>query len=279
MADNGATECQESLMDVRAAFVANAQAAELMQPTEGAFHDPACLAQAAAVRSSRASQLVGDPVLLQPAMVGGTAVRAITLDDLRSLARPTDLALDGRNGGHEGLELATVMHVGGRQQDAQRQTLGIGAKMMFAARFAAVGRIRPGLKPPKTARTLLESTTARDQSNRSALWRRCSSSWWSFVQTPAFCQSRSRRQQVMPLPQPNSCGRSCQAMPLLSTNKIPVNAARSGTRWRPGNLVRRFFFGSSGWMTSHNESVTNGFAIPSFSQNWSKKYTSFCYTL
>jgi hypothetical protein len=30
-------------------------------------------------------------------------------------------------------------------------------------------------------------------------------------------------------------------------------------------------------MIAHNESVTNGFAIPSFSQNWSKKYTSFCH--
>src|SRR6478609_1958950 len=132
MADNGATECQESLMNVSTTFVADAQAAELMQPTERAFHDPACLAQAAAVWSSRAGQLVGDPVLLQPATVGGTAVRAITLDDIRALARPTDLALDGRNGGDEGLELATVMHVGRRQLDAQRQALGIGAKMMFA---------------------------------------------------------------------------------------------------------------------------------------------------
>jgi len=279
MADNGATQRQESLMDVGATFVADAQAAELMQPTEGAFHDPARFAQPAAVRRWRAGQLVGDPVLLQPAMVGGTAVGAIPLDDLRSLARSTDLALDGWNGGHEGLELATVMHVGRRQLDAQRQALGVGAKMMLAARFAAVGRVRPGLKPPKTARTLLESTTARDQSKRSALWRRHSSSWWSFFQTPAFCQSRSRRQQVMPLPQPNSCGRSCHARPLLSTNKIPVNTARSGTRGRPGKLGRRFFFGSSGWMISHIESVTNGFAIPSFSQNWSKMYTSFCYTL
>ena len=279
MADNGATESQESLMNVGATFVADAQAAELMQPTQGAFHDPACLAQSAAVRSSAPGQLVGDATLLQPAMVGGTAVGAIALHDLRPLARTTDLAPHRGDGCDERLELATVMHIGCRQQDAQRQALGIGAKMMFAARLAAVGRVRPGLKPPKTARTLLESTTARDQSIRSAACNRRSSSWWSFSQTPAFCQSRKRRQQVMPLPHPNSCGRSCHAMPLLSTNKIPVNAARSGTRWRPGNLGRRCCFGSSGPMISHNESVTNGFAIPSFSQNWSKKYTSFCYTL
>ncbi len=279
MADNGATESQECLMNVSATFVADAQAAKLMQPTQGAFHDPACLAQPAAVGRSAAGQLVGDSTLLQPAMVGGTAVGAIALHDLRPLARTTDLAPHRGDGGNERLEWAAVMDVGRRHERAQRQALGIGAKMMFAARFAAVGRVGPGLKPPKTARTLLESTTARDQSIRSAACNRRSSSWWSFFQTPAFCQSRKRRQQVMPLPHPNSCGRSCHAMPLLSTNRMPVSAARSGTRWRPGNLARRFFFGSSGWMISHNESVTNGFAIPSFSQNWSKKYTSFCYTL
>ena len=279
MADNGATEREEGLMNIGATFVANSQAAELVQPTQGAFHDPAGFAQPATMRRARACQLVGDSARLQPAMVRGTAVGAIPLHSIRALARATDFAPHGRNGRHERLQLAAVMHVGCGQLDAQRQALGIGAKMMFAARFAAIRRVGARLKPPKTARTLLESTTARDQSIRSAACKRWSSSWWSFFQTPAFCQSRKRRQHVMPLPHPNSCGKSCHAMPLLSTNKIPVNAARSGTRWRPGNLARRFFFGSSGWTISHNESVTNGFAIPSFSQNWSKKYTSFCYTL
>ena len=156
MAEDGATEGQESLMNIGAPFVVGAQAAKLMPPTQGAFHDPAGSAQPATMRRARACQLVGDPARLQPAMVRGTAVGAITLHDLRPLTRATDLASHGGNSSHERLELATVMHVG-------------------------------------------------------------------------------RRQQVMPLPHPNSSGRSCQAMPLLSTNKIPVNAARAGTRWRPGN--------------------------------------------
>ena len=279
MTDDGTTEREEGLVNVGAAFVADAQAAELVQPTERTFHDPSGFAQATAMRRSAAGQLVSDPALLQPAMVRGTAVGAIPLHGRGSLARATDLATERWNGGHERLQLAAVMHVGRGQLDTQRYALGIGAKMVFAARFAAIRRVGSRLKPPKTARTLLESTTARDQSIRSAACNRRSSSWWSFSQTPAFCQSRKRRQQVMPLPQANSCGRSCHAIPLLSTNKIPVNTARSGTRWRPGNLTRRFFFGSSGWMISHNESVSSGFAIPSCSQNWSKKYTSFCYTL
>ena len=184
MADDGAAECQERLMDVGATFVAYAQAAELVQPTERAFHHPSCFPQATAMRCSAAGQLVGNPALLQPAMVRGTAVGAIPLHGIRSLPRATDLAAERRNGRHERLQLAAVMHVGRRQLDAQRQPLGIGAKMMFAARFASVGRVWSRLKPPKTARTLLESTTARDQSIRSAACNRQSSSWWSFFQTP-----------------------------------------------------------------------------------------------
>lgn len=279
MTDDGTTEGEEGLMNIGAAFVANPQPAELVQPTEGAFHDPARFAQPAPVQRARACQLVGDPALLQPPMMCGATVSAITLHDLRPLTRATDLALHGRNGRHERLELAAVMHVGRRQLDAQRQALGIGAKMMFAARFAAVGRVGSRLKPPKTARTLLESTTARDQSSRSATCKRRNNSRWSFSQTPAFCQSRSRRQQVMPLPQPISKGRSCHAMPVLSTKRIPVNAARSETGLRPGNFRRRGRGGSKGWITDHSESSTSGFAMPSLLLNWSKKYNSFCYTL
>jgi hypothetical protein len=279
MTDDGVTEREEGLVDVGAAFVTNAQAAELVQPTQRAFDHPASFTQTTAVRGAATGQLVGDAALLQPAMVSRTAVGTIALYRNGSLPRATDFAPHGGNGRYEWLQLAAVMHVSCRQLDAQRQSLGLGANMMLAARFAAIRRVGSRLTPPKTARTLLESTTARDQSIRSVACKRRSSSWWSFCQTPAFCQSRKRRQQVMPLPHPNSCGRSCHAMPLLSTNKIPVNAARSGTRGRPANLARRFFFGSSGWMIAHNESVTNGFAIPSFSQNCSKKYTSFCYTL
>ena len=43
-----------------------------------------------------------------------------------------------------------------------------------------------------------------------------------FCQTPAACQSRRRRQQVVPLPPPISWGRYSHGIPLLSTNGMPV---------------------------------------------------------
>jgi hypothetical protein len=80
-------------------------------------------------------------------------------------------------------------------------------------------------------------------------------------QTPASFQSRSRRQQVMPLPQPISCGSISQGMPLLRTKSMPVRAARSGTGGRPPFGLRRRF-GSSGAIRAHNLSPTNAAATP-----------------
>ena len=42
----------------------------------------------------------------------------------------------------------------------------------------------------------------------------------------AACQSRGRRQQVMPEPQPSSFGSIRLGMPLRSTNRMPVRHAR-----------------------------------------------------
>src|SRR5260221_12651456 len=128
MTDDGTAEREEGLMNVGAAFVANPQAAELVQPTEGAFHDPARLAQPASMRRSRACQLVGDPTLPQPPMMCGATVSAIPLHGLWSLAWTADLAPHGRNRRHERLQLAAVMDVGPRQLDAQRQAFGCAAK-------------------------------------------------------------------------------------------------------------------------------------------------------
>ena len=47
------------------------------------------------------------------------------------------------------------------------------------------------------------------------------------------CQSRRRRQHVMPDPQPNSWGNICHGIPLRSTKRMPVRQARSGMRGRP----------------------------------------------
>ncbi|CAJ0771563.1 hypothetical protein R8510_01740 [Ralstonia chuxiongensis] len=62
-------------------------------------------------------------------------------------------------------------------------------------------------------------------------------------QMPATRQSRRRRQQLTPEPKPSSGGNARHGIPVLSTYRMPFNAARSGRRLRPGYRKRRCFAG------------------------------------
>jgi hypothetical protein len=95
---------------------------------------------------------------------------------------------------------------------------------------------------------------------RSASPSRSKKTLWRRSQTPAFCQSRRRRQQVIPEPQPICGGNISQGMPVMSTNRMPVRTARSGMGGRPP-LGRGFCGGSKGSMALHNSSETIGLAI------------------
>ena len=124
------------------------------------------------------------------------------------------------------------------------------------------GEVTLGHPAVPVAGTLDASTLARLQSILPAAPKRLSNSWWSRCQTPAFCQSRSRRQQVIPLPQPISWGRSSQGMPVFSTKRIPVSAARSDTVNGCPPFGWAGFGGSNGSTTVHSSSLTSGLAMP-----------------
>lgn len=269
------TESEKSFVNISSPFIANAQAAKLVQPAQRTFDDPTCFTQTAAVGLVAPAQIISDTPAIQPTSMGSGAIGSVPLHGIWPIPRPSGLALEGWHGSQKRQQLTAVVHLSAAESNTQGNALGIGEKMMLSARFAAIRRVATGLEPPKTARTLLESTTARDQSIRSAACSRRSNSLWSFSQTPAFCQSRSRRQQVMPLPQPSSCGRSSQPIPVFSTKRIPVSAARSPIRLRPGYFCRRAFTGMSGRMISHNESSINGFAISRIWPIYFKKYSHF----
>lgn len=71
-----------------------------------------------------------------------------------------------------------------------------------------------------------------------------------------------RRQQVMPHPQPNFRERYSQGQPVLTTKRMPVSAARSGTRGRPPLGLGRSG-GKSGVIRSHRASGSNGLTMTS----------------
>ena len=159
------------------------------------------------------------------------------------------------------LEGPAVMRVGAAQQEGERGAASVGDEVPLGARLTAVRRVRPGSGPPFLAAMDALSTQARVQSIRSAWRRRRSNSRCSRSHTPASCQSRSRRQQVTPDPQPISRGSISHGMPERSTKRMPLKTARGGTTGRPPFGLGRSG-GNSGSMTNQSSSEIRGFAMP-----------------
>jgi hypothetical protein len=260
-------------MDVLAAFVANTKSAELMKPSDRSFNDPASFTQPTAMFGVPASQVRGNAAATKFVAVRLRIVTAISLNTPGSMAWPAHLAADRRNCFHQWQKLRHVVRIGAGKRGCQWNARRIRNDMVLAPRFAPICRIRAGFCPPSTARTLELSTTARDQSIWSAVLSSASNSSCSRSQTPAACQSRNRRQQVIPHPQPSSCGSIVHGMPLRITNKIPVSASRLPTGGRPP-FADAAIGGSSGSTRFHNASETNGLAITVLLDRWSYKQTT-----
>ncbi len=258
--DQNATDSEEREVNISPAFPAHSQPPKLMQPGEGALDHPAGFAQPTAVLGAALGQHWSDSLSAQPPPVGLTVITAIPLQASRPVPRSAGFPCDPGDGFHQGLQLGHIIHVRRRQQDREREALGIGEHVMFAAFFRSIRGIGARFGPPKTDRTLALSTTARSHWMRSAWRNRANSTVRTFSHTPASCQARSRRQQVMGEPHPNSRGSIDQGMPLRNTNRIPVKAARSGARGRPpfglGGAA-----GNKGAITCHSSSLTNGLVM------------------
>jgi hypothetical protein len=166
--------------------------------------------------------------------------------------------------------LLAVVAIGPSELNRQWNALPITNQMTLAAELGPIGRIGTCLWPPKTARIELPSTIARDQS---IFWERESqsrSTKWINCQIPASCQSRKRRQQVMPDPHPSSWGSISQGTPLRNTNTMPARHARSAKRGLPP-LGLALGVGMKGSMSSHNLSGRSAAGIGESS--WIEGYT------
>ena len=143
------------------------------------------------------------------------------------------LSLQAWDGINQCERLLRIVTIGSGQLNSERNPATVANQMTLAAQLGPVSRIRPRLRPPKTARIELPSTTACDQSISPKRASQSSKEKWISCQMPASCQSRNRRQQVMPEPQPSSCGNISHGIPLRSTERIPVRQARSCKRGVP----------------------------------------------
>ena len=272
--DESGREMVEGFEDVEASLVADRQPAEAAEPGERALDHPTMPSQ-----TLRAIDTApGDPRL-----DGAPAQRPSALREIialigmqlgRSPLRPADTMADRRHGIDQLFEKAAVVNVCRGEADGEREAPGIGNEVAFGPGAAAIGRVGAGLLAPLLAGIEALSTQARLQSMAPARPKRSSRTRWSRSHTPASCQSRSRRQHVMPDPQPISCGSISQGKPLFSTNRMPVSAARCGIGGRPPFGFGRSS-GNSGSIKVHNSSATRGLAMPSRTAR-SHRRSRFC---
>jgi hypothetical protein len=153
--------------------------------------------------------------------------------------------------------------IGRRKPHGQRDAVVVNDQVVLGAALAAVRRVWSCLFAPLLARTLKLSALARDQSMAASSPSQFKSRSCSFCQTPASCQSRSRRQQVVPLPHPSSFGNKRHGQPVRSTKTMPPRAARSGTRGRPP-LSFGGSFGNRDSTASHKSSGTRDEAFMAY---------------
>ena len=248
-------------MEIGPSLVANSQAPELAEPGERALHHPPVSAQPGAAFDTPPGDAGLNAPPPQRATAAPVVVSLVGVELARSLARGSPALPDGRHGINHGLQHRAVMHVGSRQPHRERDAVCIREDVTLRSGLAPIRRVRAGRLAPLFAGTEALSSAARLKSmalRRPSLSR---STRWSFAQTPAACHPRSLRQQVMPEPQPISCGSISHGMPERKTKRMPVSAARSGTRGRPP-----FGFGgsrgSSGSTTAQSASDTRGLLMP-----------------
>lgn len=271
--DESTAKMKKRFMNVEPSLVTNGQSAKAIEPCECALHHPSVTPQLLAALHATPGDTRCDAPLAKSRSIGLGVISFVSMHLVRTLAGSTSSTLEGRDGIYHLHQRRCVRNVRTSTLQDEGYSFSLDHKMALRAWFAFIRRILacsflPFFTP--LALTVCESKEALDQSISPAWLRVSSSSLCSFFQTPAFSQSRSLRQQVIPEPQPISCGSISHCNPLLSTNTMPVSAARFGIRGRPpfglGGSA-----GKSGSITSHNSSDINAFAIPNFT-----KFARFC---
>ncbi len=248
-------------MNVSSLLVSNPQPAVGKEPGECGFDYPSVLAQATAVFGVALGNEWFDASRSQrPADLFLGVVRSIGKEAFRTLARPTARTLDRLNRIDQSDRHHGIVDIRAGVFNGQRRAVAVRDQMALGAVLAAICRVRPGLRPPKSARVEQLSMIAVDQSISSAWPSSSSNARQMSSQTPAWCQSRRRRQQVIPDPQPISCGKYSHGMPVLSTKMMPVRHARSGIAGRPPS-GRGGRGGMNGSIRSQSSSMSSGLAI------------------
>jgi hypothetical protein len=248
-------------MDIGSAFIADGEPAEAVDPSLGPLDHPTVAAQSFAAVNAAPGDAGDDTALAASIAAGGKIISFVGMEFGGPEARPPTPAFDRGDGVECRLQHGTVVAVGRTDQANERGAPAVDHNMALRARFAAIRRVGAAFRSPFFAGTDELSSAARLQSILPAWPKRSRNTPCTRSHTPISCQSRKRRQQVMPEPQPNSRGNICQGMPERSTNKMPVKTARLASRGRPP-LGLGFSGGRTGSTIVHNSSDKSSLFMP-----------------
>ena len=254
------------MMDIASALVARDEPAQAVDPGEGAFDHPSMAAQLLTGLDAAPGDAGHDPATAASLSAAPMIVGLVGVELVWPVPHPACLAADRLNGVEQFLERHAVAGIGTCEEKGERNATALGDQMAFCAQPASIGRVRPCLVTPLFAASDALSRHARLKSSLSAARNRGSSSWCRRSQTPASCQSRRRRQHVMPDPHPISSASISHWMAVFKTNRIPVSAARSGTRGLPPR-GRGGTTGSRGSMIDQSASGTRAEAMAPHESN------------
>lgn len=202
--DHRVRQMHQRFVDVISLLISHPQAAEAWLPANRPLDHPAVAAQPHAALDSAPRDSWRDASLAQRGPQRPVVIRLVGVHLLRALARAAALAAHRPDCVHRPRQFLAVVDVRPGERHRQRDASAVYHLMAFRARFAPTRRVRPDgapfLRGAPLARTLTESMLARLQSSCPACSNRLSRSWRNLRHTPARCQSRRRRQQVIPEP-------------------------------------------------------------------------------
>jgi hypothetical protein len=251
-------------MDIVSPLVTNREPAVFGDPRKRALHDPPVPSQFLRTLHTLSGYASGyaplDGPFSQSLRALFVVVGFVGMYLIGALPRSASRTLNRLDRVQKLLENHRIVDIGGSADHTERDARPLDYNMALRARLSLICGIRSGSLSPLLAGTLAESKEARSQSICFASPRRSKRTRCSFSHTPASCHSRKRRQQVTPLPQPISWGSISQGMPLFSTNRMPVRAARSSMRGLPPFGLGGSS-GNSGSTISQSSSLTNSLAI------------------
>jgi len=155
-------------MDIDSTFESDAQLAHACEPRVSAFHDPAMAPQPVVALNPLARDAWRDAPGLEVMAATVDVVGLVSVQLAWPASWPPWLAGDWRQGIDQFLQDHRVVPVGSGHAERQGNAIAVDDQMPLAAEFAAIGRVRPGVRAPRGEATLAASRLARLRSSLSA---------------------------------------------------------------------------------------------------------------